>query len=142
MATSPTSCGKCGAEATVRTSECVDCSERRRRRADQQRNRRKGTHVPSVTITGSQARLVAESLHELSEAVWALRTHVDSLDGDHAVSHSVSHALRAAETLASYADDSLEVLKPSFVEVRRAIERQPPKRYTVGRDATESQSTD
>ncbi len=137
MATSPTGCGKCGAEATVWTSECVDCSERRRRRADQQRNRRKGTHVPSVTITGSQARLVAESLSELSEAVWALRAHVNSLDGDHAV----SHALRVAETLASHADEVLEVLEPSFVEVRRAIERQPPKRYVVGRDATESQST-
>lgn len=116
-------CSACSERPAKSGGRCERCLLREKR-ADQQRNRRHQTHIPSVRIPGEQAEEIVVAAEEVTEAVWAFHSHMKSIPDDVAT----SPALRVAAEMARAAERLDQLLGQSLSEVGRARQRRTPKR--------------
>ena len=118
-----TACPKCGESVANGATLCGACEARRLRRADQQRNRRNRTHLPSIRVDGEHAKAIARAAQDLAETVWAFDSHMSQVDAD--ATHG--SALRVAEEMARAADQLGELLGEQLQSVKAAMERPRPQ---------------
>ena len=118
-----TTCPKCGGTVADETAPCGACATRRMRRADQQRNRRNRTHLPSIRLDGEQARALVRASEDLAEAVWAFDSHMSRVEAD----GTHGSALRVAEQMARAASRLSELLEEQLQSVKAAMERPQPR---------------